>query len=48
MRDLRSKLRSNLNRLARRAKSVAMLKHLPAIVFEGRLNQSIKSISAAR
>ncbi len=48
---LHSKLRSKLNRLARSAKgytkSVDMLKHPLAIVFEGRLNQSLKSISTA-
>ena len=48
----RSKLRSKLNRLMRRtkgyAKSVDMLKHLPAIALEERLNQSTKSISATR
>ena len=48
---LRSKTRSKLNRLARRAKgyakSVEMLKHLLAIALEDCLNQSIKSISAA-
>ena len=48
---LRSKLRSELNRLVRRAKgytkSVEMLKHLPAIALEERLNQSLKPISAA-
>ena len=42
---LHSKLRSNLNRLARRTKgytkSVEMPKDLLAIAFEGRLNQSI-------
>ena len=48
---LHSKLRSKLNRLVRRTKgytkSVEMLKHLLAIVFEERLHQSIKSISTA-
>ena len=48
---LRSKLRSKLNRLTRRAKgytkSVDTLKHLLAIVFEECLNQSIKHIGAA-
>ena len=48
---LHSKLRSKLNRLVRRTKgytkSVDMLKHLLAIVFDDCLNQSIKSISAA-
>ena len=48
---LHSKLRSKLNRLARRtkgyAKSVEMLKRLLAIVFEERLNQSLKSINTA-
>ena len=52
MRDWRSKLRSELNRLARRTKgytkSVAMLKHLLAIALEDCLNQSIKSINTAR
>ena len=47
---LHSKLRSKLNRLVRRTKgytkSVDMLNHLLAIVFEDRLNQSLKSISA--
>ena len=47
-----SKLRSKLNRLARRTKgctkSVEMLKHLLAIVFEGCLNQSLKSMNTAR
>ena len=47
----RSKLSSKLNRLARRAKgytkSVEMLKHLLATALEERLNQSLKSISAA-
>ena len=47
----RSKLRSKLNRLVRRTKgytkSVEMLKHLLAIVFEECLNQSIKSIGTA-
>ena len=48
---LRSKLRSKLNRLARRAKgytkSVEMLKHLLAIALEDCLNQSLKSINTA-
>ncbi len=48
---LHSKLRSTLNRLVRSAKgytkSVEMLKHLLAIVFEERLNQSLKSINTA-
>ena len=48
---LHSKLRSKLNRLTRRTKgytkSVEMLEHMLAIVFEDCLNQSIKSISAA-
>ncbi len=48
---LHSKLRSKLNRLARRTKgytkSVEMLKHLLAIVFEECLNQSLKSINPA-
>ena len=48
---LHSKLRSKLNRLVRRTKgytkSVEMLKHLLAIVFEECLNQSIKSIGTA-
>ncbi len=48
---LHSKLRSKLNRLARRTKgytkSVEMLKHMLAIVFEERLNQSLKSINTA-
>ena len=48
---LHSKLRSNLNRLARRTKgytkSVEMLKHLLATVFEECMNQSFKSISTA-
>ena len=48
---LHSKLRSKLNRLARRTKgytkSVEMLKHLLAIALEDCLNQSIKLISAA-
>ena len=51
MRDWRSKLRSNLNRLALRtkgyAKSVDMLKHLLATALEECLNQSIKSIRTA-
>ena len=49
---LHSKLRSKLNRLVRRTKgytkSVDMLNHLLAIVFEERLNQSLKSINPAR
>ena len=49
---LRSKLRSKLNRLARSTKgytkSVDMLKHLLAIVFEECINQSLKSIGTAR
>ncbi len=48
---LHSKLRSKLNRLVRRTKgytkSVEMLKHMLAIVFEECLNQSIKSINPA-
>ena len=48
---LHSKLRSKLNRLVRRAKGytkrVAMLKHLLAIVFDERLNQSLKSIGTS-
>ena len=48
---LHSKLRSKLNRLVRRTKgytkSVEMLKHLLAIVFDECMNQSFKSISAA-
>ena len=48
---LRSKLRSKLNKLVRSAKgyakSMEMLKHLPAITLEECLNQSIKSTSAA-
>ena len=48
---LHSKLRSKLNKLVRQTKgytkSVEMLKHLLAIVFEDCLNQSIRSISAA-
>ena len=48
---LLSKFRSKLNRFAMSTKgytkSVNMLKHLLAIVFEECLNQSIKSISAA-
>ena len=48
---LHSKLRSKLNRLVRRTKgytkSVEMLKHLPSIVLEERLNHSFKFISAA-
>ena len=51
MRGWRSKLRSELNRLARSTKgytkSVEMLKHLLAIVFEDCLNRSLKSISTA-
>ena len=47
---LRSKLMSKPNRLVRRtkdyAKSVDMLKHLPATAHEERLNQPTKSISA--
>ena len=52
-RGLQSKLRSKLNRLAMSTKgytytkSVDTLKHLLAIVFDERLNQSIKHISAA-
>ena len=46
-----SKSRCKLNRLVRSekgyAKSVKMLKHLPSIVFEERLNQAIKSIGVA-
>ena len=49
---LHSKLRSKLNRLVRRTKgytkSVEMLKHLLAVVFEEFMNQSIKFISTAR
>ena len=48
---LHSKLRSKLNRLASRTKgytkSVEMLNHLLAIVFDECLNQSIKSIGTA-
>ena len=48
---LRSKLRSNLNRLVRSTKcctnTLEMLKHLLGIALEGCLNQAIKSISAA-
>ncbi len=48
---LHSKLRSKLNRLVRRTKgytkSVERLKHLLAIVFDERLNQSIKPINPA-
>ena len=48
---LQSKLRSKLSRLVMSAKgytkSVEMLKHLLAIVFEERLNQSIKYINTA-
>ena len=51
MRDWCSKLRSKLNKLAKRtkgnAKSVDMLKHMLAIVFEECLNQSLKSINTA-
>ena len=49
---LHSKLRSKLNRLVRRTKgytkSVEMLNHLLAIVFEDCLNQSLKPINTAR
>ena len=49
---LHSKLRSKLNRLVRSTKgytkSVEMLKHLLAIVFDECLNQSLKSINTAR
>lgn len=48
---LHSKLRSKMNRLMRRTKgytkSVEMLNHLLAIVFEDCLNQSTKSLSTA-
>ena len=48
---LHSKLRSKLNRLVRRTKgytkSVEMLKHMLAIVFDECLNQSLKSINTA-
>ena len=46
---LRQKKMSGLAmRTKRCAKSVNMLKHLPAIALEEHLNQSIKPISAAR
>ena len=48
---LHSKLRSKLNRLVRRTKgytkSVEMLKHLLAIVFDECMNQSLKSTGTA-
>ena len=50
--ELHSKLRSKLNKLAMStkgySKSVEILKHPLAIVFEVCLNQSIKSINTAR